>query len=296
MVGYLPPVGNLYPWESRTIMKPDIELEGGFPPGIARPALRALEAAGITRLEQLVRVRQVDLLKLHGMGPKAAGILQAALQAKGLSFANPETPPVGTGQLRVIGAGLLRTATNSLALALEQLIGGLCHQMSAIPGHPFNLGPGWNTALSGGTPDWSREFKGFTAAVDWPASMFWRQLSRIYPDALVILSRRDSARTWWESANETILPVARLALDPGWSAGRNLVRLLERFVGGEDWGDAQIMMAAYKRHNAEVRNEIPPARLLEWQAQEGWAPLCNRLGLPVPVASFPWINRREDWG
>ena len=56
-------------------------------PKIGRPAHQALAAAGYTRLEQLTQVTEADLLKLHGMGPKAIRILGEALEAKGWSFA-----------------------------------------------------------------------------------------------------------------------------------------------------------------------------------------------------------------
>src|SRR5688500_18304876 len=94
--------------------------------------------------------------------------------------------------LRVVGAGLPRTGTSSLTIALEHLLSGRIHHMSAIPGHPFDLGTGWNQALAGEMPDWEQLLDGYVAAVDWPASMFWRQLSETYPDALVLLSVRDS--------------------------------------------------------------------------------------------------------
>ena len=54
-----------------------------LPAGLARPALRALIAAGYTRLDQLTTVKEADLLKLHGMGPKAIGLLRSALEARG---------------------------------------------------------------------------------------------------------------------------------------------------------------------------------------------------------------------
>lgn len=63
------------------------ESEDRFPPGIGKPALRALHAAGYTRLDQLATVTETELLTLHGMGPKAIGILRAALHARGKSFA-----------------------------------------------------------------------------------------------------------------------------------------------------------------------------------------------------------------
>lgn len=53
---------------------------------IGNPARRALEHAGYTRLEQLPGLSEKELLKLHGVGPKAVGILRAALAERGLSF------------------------------------------------------------------------------------------------------------------------------------------------------------------------------------------------------------------
>jgi hypothetical protein len=54
-------------------------------PKISQPALRALHSAGYDHLEQLVGVTELELSKLHGMGPKALGILREALAAKNLS-------------------------------------------------------------------------------------------------------------------------------------------------------------------------------------------------------------------
>jgi len=56
-------------------------------PKISAPALRALNGAGYHTLEELAQVREADLAKLHGMGPKALGILRDALAANGLRFA-----------------------------------------------------------------------------------------------------------------------------------------------------------------------------------------------------------------
>jgi hypothetical protein len=198
--------------------------------------------------------------------------------------------------LRVIGAGLPRTGTSSLTVALEHLLGGRVAHMSTIPGHPFDFGAGWNQALKGETPNWDQLFDGYVAAVDWPASSFWRELSETYPDALVLLSTRDSAETWWQSVNATILPVARMALAPDWNEKRGLVDLFERFTGSKQWDDPATLMAAYARHNAEVQQVISPHRLLTWRATEGWSPLCRALDVPVPDGPFPWTNRRENWG
>lgn len=58
----------------------------GVLPKIGSPAVRALEAAGYTNLKQLTKVTETELAQLHGMGPKALGILREALKAEGLSF------------------------------------------------------------------------------------------------------------------------------------------------------------------------------------------------------------------
>ncbi len=66
------------------------EIASGLPSGLGRPALRALAAAGYSRLEQLTSVKERDLRKLHGMGPKAIALIREALAARGQSFADAE--------------------------------------------------------------------------------------------------------------------------------------------------------------------------------------------------------------
>jgi GNAT superfamily N-acetyltransferase len=63
------------------------EESGALPPGVGKPATRALKMAGYTRLLQLTQVTEAKLLQLHGVGPKAIGILREALKAAGESFA-----------------------------------------------------------------------------------------------------------------------------------------------------------------------------------------------------------------
>ncbi len=61
-----------------------------LPAGIGRPATNALTAAGYTRLDQLTTATEADILKLHGVGPKAVGMLRDALAACGMAFAVPD--------------------------------------------------------------------------------------------------------------------------------------------------------------------------------------------------------------
>jgi hypothetical protein len=57
-----------------------------FPPGVAKPAIRALESAGYRHLDQLDKARESEIMALHGMGSKALGILRVALKERGKSF------------------------------------------------------------------------------------------------------------------------------------------------------------------------------------------------------------------
>ena len=66
------------------------ELKHDLPAGLGKPATRALIAAGYTRLDQFTKIKEADLLKLHGVGPKALGRIRSALHASGLSFAEAD--------------------------------------------------------------------------------------------------------------------------------------------------------------------------------------------------------------
>ena len=58
-----------------------------LPGKVSRPALRALDEAGITTLGQLAALGEKGLMNLHGVGPKGVRILRQALQEAGLDFA-----------------------------------------------------------------------------------------------------------------------------------------------------------------------------------------------------------------
>jgi predicted flap endonuclease-1-like 5' DNA nuclease len=60
--------------------------EPGLPSGLGKPAERALAQAGYIRLAQFTSITEADLLRLHGVGPRAAARLKHALDEHGLSF------------------------------------------------------------------------------------------------------------------------------------------------------------------------------------------------------------------
>ena len=186
--------------------------------------------------------------------------------------------------LKVVGAGLGRTGTKSLKFALEHLLGKPCYHMTEVFSHPEHI-PLWRAASRGESVDWSAIFDGYIAAVDWPSSSFWSELSTIYPDSLVILSYRD-ADSWWQSASSTIFPKIRES-EGEW---RSMVNELFEHRFTPDTTDRSACIEAFNQHNELVRNAGLGPRLLEWQASDGWEPLCRALDLEIPEEAFPHVN------
>ena len=104
--------------------------------------------------------------------------------------------------LQVIGAGLGRTGTLSLRLALNELGLGPCHHMEEVAMNSPVQVPLWQSALDG-APDWAVCFNGYRSTVDWPTAAFWSELAAAYPEARIVLSRR-TAESWAESFSHTI--------------------------------------------------------------------------------------------
>src|SRR5438309_3110581 len=194
--------------------------------------------------------------------------------------------------LQVVGAGVGRTGTHSLKLALEQLLGGPCHHMVEILGNPEQM-PGWIDAIEGRPVDWSQLLDGYRSIVDWPGGSFWRELLDANPDALVLLSVRDPD-DWYRSASNTIFQTFD-NMPPEMSPWMNSVRTLLRDRFSDQFDDKGAMIAAFERHNDSVRRDAPPAQLLEWEPGDGWEPICERLSVPVPAEPFPVTNTTDEF-
>jgi hypothetical protein len=205
--------------------------------------------------------------------------------------------------VKVIGAGLPRTATLTQKISLEMLGTGPCYHMVNILSEPAIIQQ-WSDALEG-SPDWDKIFAGFQASVDWPGAFFWRELADYYPDAKVLLSVRDG-RAWARSMHDTIwgvlygdtmmrdLSAARGRVDSGWYQYIDVIKEMWRQSGLlgviENGFEIDALAGAMERHNAEVIATVPASRLLVWSPADGWAPLCEFLEVPVPDAPLPRVN------
>jgi hypothetical protein len=211
-------------------------------------------------------------------------------------------------KLSVIGAGFGRTGTRALKAALERLGHGPCYHMAEVIERPYRVRQ-WLEIGEGKAPQWEEVFAGFRAAVDWPAAAYWRELSEHYPDAKVVLTVRDPER-WYDSVSATIFRSAlaeRQALPPHRRAIRWLVArrapdfalyprmaratVMDRIFDGRI-DDRAHAIRVFEHHIAEVKATIPAERLLVFNVRDGWPPLSEFLGKPLPAEPFPEVNER----
>ncbi len=200
--------------------------------------------------------------------------------------------------MRVIGSGFGRTGTLSLKLALEELGYGPCYHMEEVMGSAVDVNCLHDFA-HGRPVDWHQLFKDYGSAVDFPASVVYKDLMEAYPDAKVVHTVRDSD-PWYESTFDTIYQATKLI--PRWI--QRLVPVAGRWVDMVDimvWDglfdgrfeDRDFAIERYEAWTAEVIATVPPERLLVFEVADGWGPLCEFLGAIQPDGPFPRVNDRE---
>ena len=206
--------------------------------------------------------------------------------------------------MKLIGAGLPRTATTTQMIALEML-GLPCYHMRDMMADRETSIPQWRAALEGDGP-WDELFEGKESVVDWPGSYHWRELIEVYPDAKVLLSVR-SAESWVESMNNTIgaiwfgdtlmhhLARAQYNVDPLYKAWIDLLGDMWDAAGVVQGGDEKRMAETMEQWNQSVIDGVPEDRLLVWHPKDGWEPLCELLDVPVPDGPVPNVNDTENF-
>jgi hypothetical protein len=209
--------------------------------------------------------------------------------------------------MKLIGAGLPRTATTTQMVALEML-GLPCYHMRDMMADLGKSVPLFRKAYEGNGP-WDEIFEGKTSTVDWPSAFYWRELIEVYPDAKVLLSVRDHD-SWTRSMQDTINQVyfgdnlmhhladARYKIDPEFAAWIDL--MIDMVWEGRGAlagtkGESSAMAEAAERWNQEVIDTVPSERLLVWNPKDGWEPLCELLDVDVPSEPLPHANDTETF-
>ncbi len=198
--------------------------------------------------------------------------------------------------LKVIGAGFGRTGTLSMKAALETLGYDKCHHMVEVlmPKDQTQLDY-WDQVGKGEQPAWDKIFDGYQACVDFPSSVYWKELADTYPDAKVVLTVRDF-ESWYKSATNTIYAVGKK--QPAWTRLIPKPRKIDRMTRNIIWDgkfdgkfeDKAHAEKVWTQHIEDVKAYLPQERLLVFEVKDGWEPLCNFLGVPVPEGDFPRVN------
>lgn len=197
--------------------------------------------------------------------------------------------------LSVIGAGVGRTGTYSLKLALNRLGVGPCHHMEEVLHKMDSQVPLWSAAVAG-KPVWSQIYEGYGSAVDWPTAGFFRELAREYPSARFVLTLRDPGR-WADSFGATIytLLAGRDQAPEDMRPWLDMASSVIARTGFPPDLDRDGLIEAFTAHNDAVKETIPADQLLIFEVKQGWEPLCDFLGVPAPDEEFPRTNHREEF-
>jgi hypothetical protein len=211
--------------------------------------------------------------------------------------------------IKIIGAGLPRTGTNTLKDSLEQL--GLKHvyHMKELLVNPDKL-VYWKQLDDTGDTDWDALYDGFDGTVDFPGYPWYKEHMKRYPEAKVILTVRDF-EAWYKSVDSTVFragpqtPGEKLKMMGKllFSArARKVVMCIkwfkkvffaERLQG--KFGDKAFAKQFWESHIADVKASVPKDKLLVYDVRDGWAPLCKFLGVPEPSEPLPHLNKKENF-
>ncbi|NBM14404.1 sulfotransferase [Streptomyces sp. GC420] len=198
--------------------------------------------------------------------------------------------------LKLINAGLGRTGTTSLKVALDRLGLGPSFHMFDIVGDAKRLEQWEKIVCDGQRPDWAAVFDGYRSAVDGPCAVHYRRISEAFPEARVILTVRD-AESWYRSTHDTLYQFALRSMqnppEPG-SPQARLFRITSTMVWdglfGGRFSDKDHAIEVYHRHNEEVVRAMGADNVLVYDVEQGWEPLCAFLGADVPREEFPHAN------
>jgi hypothetical protein len=208
--------------------------------------------------------------------------------------AKKSRPPTKV-QLALVGFG--RTGSTSFSHALKELGHTPIHDDEAT-----EVGDLYNAMMKGsmsmdrvndelGKRGFSAPMVSMHKYVEWAATA---------PDVKVILTLRDKKK--WAESWLYVTPAAHFPNQRPFKWIPALAELAdfnwEVMVTVPTQGrpelyqDISTLEAGYEAWVAFVRNTVPKERLLEFDVKQGWGPLCEFLGKPVPASPFPHINDR----
>ena len=193
--------------------------------------------------------------------------------------------------MKLINAGLGRTGTTSLKVALETLGFAPVFHTTDLLTSVKDIGV-WERAMKGEPVDWRTFFAHYEVA-DWPAAFFYKDIIRAHPEAKVMVSVRDP-EGWFESTQGILKQVRSLNLPiPQVRRVKGFLEAgLATFFEGKA-EDKAYMTDFFERHTEGVKAFVGGENVLVYDVKQGWGPLCAFLRVEVPREPFPRLNQRE---
>jgi len=222
-----------------------------------------------------------------------------------------------TPGLTVINAGLFKTGTASMAEAYR-ILGLRPHHgldLMDLPEHwavleraaeatwPDAPGVRQQQQQRLTRADWDAIFGSYNAVTD-VASLFAEQLYAAYPEAKVVIVKRDVEK-WLPSFDSQVV-------GPVWSPlstflqhgmcrllGIRAIDAMKKMCYGYFSASSadeirRNARAGYERYYERIREVVPAHKRLEYKLGDGWAPLCAFLGKEVPGVEFPRLNGKDE--
>ncbi len=211
--------------------------------------------------------------------------------------------------IKIIGAGLPRTGTNTLKQSLETLGYTKTYHMKELLVNPDQLHH-WLALENNETPDWDDLYDGYQATVDFPAYPWYKQHMERYPDAKVIMTVRpfdgwytSVKSTIWTAGPQTIGQklgmMAKMATNPRLRKVIQCVKLAKRMIFAKHlqgrFEDKAFAEEVFNKHMEDVKAYVPADKLLVFDVRDGWGPLCQFLDKPVPEENLPHLNKKENF-
>jgi hypothetical protein len=212
--------------------------------------------------------------------------------------------------LVVIGTGLSRTGTTTIRKVVEELGFGPCYHSTDLFIRPRGI-EFWEALEKGNKVDFEEFFSQYNAIIGFPGYLFHQQLKDKYPDAKVILSYRDPD-VWYEDVSNTIFksesshvkkayPEEVRTFDPYLADCILRIqglqkRMLEENYFIERFEEKDFAIQRYIEWNEDIKKIYSGDDLLVYQVTEGWGPICEFLGVPVPEEKpYPHLNDSDTF-
>ncbi|KAK2809470.1 hypothetical protein FQN50_003738 [Emmonsiellopsis sp. PD_5] len=218
-------------------------------------------------------------------------------------------PSSGRGMpVEVLCLGPPRTGAKLMKSALEQLgYNDTYYYLSSVTDRPQDTHTwldAFNAVFDGhgtfGKEEFDRMFENCQAVAGRPCCAFGPQLVQAYPEAKVILNTRD-VDEWFNSylrliKSRKVAEVRNSELEKNDPQKVAVDLMRDKILGVYFKGDfVKNAKIAFNEHFDSICQLVPRDKLLIFNVKEGWEPLCNFLGKPVPDGPFPGHDSLETF-